>query len=710
MLFRNFGGIHQFAVTCARDLQRIDDLDLAHWAATSAPTSDLCSDPTLASALDPLDTGRVRAGQLVAARAFLFARLRGRDRLADRSSSLFFEEFDTQSPEGRLMLATARRVVAELGRGGDGAVHLDDVVAFAASRTSRLANGDGVVPAAALDDPELAAALTDMLAVVPGRLDASGQPGFGREELDNFAERAQAWLDWRQGRAQAEVWGAATEHAAAAMDRLSSPLQIWFALCDLAQAQEQAGGVGAVHTPRDDEWPGLDLPALQRALGRVPLSAPVPTAELATDAWVHPAQRADVALVRATCPGTAGAAWTRATWDALQAELAPWRAWRQAQPPESFDALGPERVGALCDPELLAALHAAVQCDADAAAEVDALGDLQRTLALHQSLLEIANNFVNFSAVYDTTQVALFDAGSLVLDGRRLEFCLRVADRAKHRAVAEAGALHLVYCEVFAAAGGAALFEIAAPVTSGEVGRIAVGRRGLFIDRKGEQFDALVVDVVDNPVSIVEAMRAPFRHAWQALTDRVQAVAGTVVDPKKGLLALPDKPADAAKPADAGKTVDGKPAEAPKAAPPSWQAILVGGGLTFAALSSAVTYAVTSLARMRLTTLVLAVVAVCVLVAVVAGLLGWLRLRRRDMGALLEANGWAINARMKVTRRIGLYFTRRPPLPADARLQRPDALAVFTAPEDRRRARTLAVWIALWSLAVALYAWVRYAG
>ncbi|MBM4342278.1 MAG: hypothetical protein FJ100_02750 [Deltaproteobacteria bacterium] len=707
MLFRNFGGIHQFAVTNAADLERIDDLDLAHWAATSAPTADLCADPTLAQALDPRGTGRVRAEQLVAAREFLFARVRGRDRLADGSSSLFFEEFDDQTAEGRQMRATARRVATETGRGGDGAVHLDDVVAFEAAYATRLANGDGVVPAAAVEDAELAAAIADMLAVVPGRLDASGQPGVGHAELDNFAERAQAWLVWRDGRPAAEVWGPITEVAVAAVDRLDRPMQTWFALCELAQAQAEAGGFGGVHTPRDADWPGLDLAALQEALGRVPLSAPVESGALAADAWIHPRFREQVALVRAASPASAAPAWTRNSWALLQAEVRPWREWLQARPPEPFDQLGADRVRALCDPALLEALGAVARIDADAASEVDALGDLHRTLVLHRSILEIANNFVNFSAVYDTTQVALFDAGSLVLDGRRLEFCLHVADRAAHRRIAEASALCLVYCEVSAAAGGAALFDIAAPVTSGEVGRIAIGRRGLFVDRQGGQFDALVVDIVDNPVSIAEAMRAPFRNAWQTLTDRVQAVAGRVVDPKKGLLGgTLDKQVEPA------KAADGKPAEPAKAVvtAPSWQTILVGGGLTFAALSSAVTYAVTSLARMRLSTLLLAVLAVCALVAAVAGVLGWLRLRRRDMSALLEANGWAVNAQMKVTRRVGLYFTRRPPLPVGAKLERPDALAAFTASEDRRRARSLAVWVALWSLSVALYAWLRHLG
>ncbi len=43
------------------------------------------------------------------------------------------------------------------------------------------------------------------------------------------------------------------------------------------------------------------------------------------------------------------------------------------------------------------------------------------------------------------------------------------------------------------------------------------------------------------------------------------------------------------------------------------------------------------------------------------------KLRRRDLSAILEGSGWAINARMRLTRAQARYFTERPPFPAGAR-------------------------------------------
>ena len=44
MRFRNFGGIYQFQITNEEDLAKIDVLDPARWAATSAPLHDLHCD------------------------------------------------------------------------------------------------------------------------------------------------------------------------------------------------------------------------------------------------------------------------------------------------------------------------------------------------------------------------------------------------------------------------------------------------------------------------------------------------------------------------------------------------------------------------------------------------------------------------------------------------------------------------------------------
>jgi len=53
-------------------------------------------------------------------------------------------------------------------------------------------------------------------------------------------------------------------------------------------------------------------------------------------------------------------------------------------------------------------------------------------------------------------------------------------------------------------------------------------------------------------------------------------------------------------------------------------------------------------------------------VAVPASLVAHLKLRQRDLSAILEASGWAITARMRLTRRQADYFTCVPGYPSGA--------------------------------------------
>jgi len=105
------------------------------------------------------------------------------------------------------------------------------------------------------------------------------------------------------------------------------------------------------------------------------------------------------------------------------------------------------------------------------------------------------------------------------------------------------------------------------------------------------------------------------------------------------------------------------------------QNLLIGGSIAFAAIGSAMAYVVSAVTAIAPLKLVGGIAGIAAAVAALSGLLGWLKLRRRDMGMLFEASGWAINPRMKITRRLGLIFTRTPDFPPGTTTDRSDMLA-----------------------------------
>ena len=94
--------------------------------------------------------------------------------------------------------------------------------------------------------------------------------------------------------------------------------------------------------------------------------------------------------------------------------------------------------------------------------------------------------------------------------------------------------------------------------------------------------------------------------------------------------------------------------------------ILVGLGVATAALGSAFAYISNTVigmsAAQRLASLLGAVAVVFVPVSLVAVM----KLRSQDMSSLLEACGWAVNARLRLSRAQRRQFTRKTPFPARA--------------------------------------------
>ena len=97
--------------------------------------------------------------------------------------------------------------------------------------------------------------------------------------------------------------------------------------------------------------------------------------------------------------------------------------------------------------------------------------------------------------------------------------------------------------------------------------------------------------------------------------------------------------------------------------------MLLGGGVAVAALMSALAYVGKVVVENPLAILLGVAGAILVLILPTAIRAG-LKLRQRDLSAILEGTGWAINARMRLTHRQALTFTTRPAHAMDVRGRR----------------------------------------
>lgn len=659
---RSFGGIHQLQVIDDLDLGRIDTVDPARWAATSAPIHDLHCDAAFLAYVDGEGTGRIRVSQLVAARDWIFERLANRKRMTQKADFLALADLDLQKEGGRRTRQAAEHVLLQLGVKERERITLAQVQAFRASYNKTLANGDGIVCPEVIPEPEVAQLIRDVMATTGHAMDASGRPGVGDAELARFLERARAYRAWKarpssDGKALLP-WGDDTGPAAALVEGLDAKIEELFWVCDLLKLEAQPADKLRLSP---DDWKTFrarDAAEIERYLTGSPLGTPSPDGRLPLAGAVNPVYQERFEALRARvlerALGAKEKELTRALWRKVKALFAPYLAWQKEKPAEPFQKL-PEALleGYLSGP-LAGRVQHFIGVDEAAAPELEQIAGVEKLILYQRWLIELVNNFVNFSAIYQPQEIALIEMGSLVIDGRRLDFTARVANRATHKPVASESLIFLVYAEIREKDGSAPAFEVVAPVTAGERGRIRTGKRGIFIDVGGKQWDAIVVDVVENPISFAEAIRAPFRRAVGFVSRKIEEFTSTQLQSaEKGIQEAATKaPAAPAAPPPL-------PGAAPAPAGSNLHGLVLVGGIAISAVTAALSVVASKLVEIGVT-------GVAGIVGAVIGLsafLGWLRLRRRDMSLLLEANGWAVNVHMNVTRRLGGLFTRTPPFP-----------------------------------------------
>ena len=696
MTLRNFGGIHQFVVATAEDLARIDLIDAARWAATSAPLRDLHCDDGFLAFVDSDGKGRIRVAELLRARDWAFARLSDKAGLGEKSDVLQLARIDQVGEAGRKLHGSASHVLKELGRGGDVKIALADVRGFRAGYAKTLRNGDGVVPAELVTDAEVQQLVKDVVAVVGSAPDASGLAGANEALLAKYLEGAKAFLAWvLKGKTTPQIFPLAGETGAAvaAIAAVDAKLEEFFLRCDLLRQEHLTPDWLKLTDAEVEALKGKDAAALTAWLAASSFAPLNVAGALAVSAPVNPSFQAawDTlhAAVLARLPGTQQLqSLDRASWQKVKGEFDAHLAWIKEKPAQPYDTIPTERLAALEAGPLPGKLRALFESDLAAAPELAQVVELEKLILFQRWLVELANNFVNFSAIYSPSQTALVEMGSIVIDGRRLEFCTKVEDRAAHKKVAAESLIFLVYAQITDQDGKAAAFEVVAPVTAGERGRLRVGKRGIFVDNAGREWDATVVEIVEHGISVLEAALAPFRRAQKMIAERIEAsVASKQAAQEKSMMATASKGVDHAsttveKAADARPPPPAPPpahapapAPAPAAGGGGMQNLLIGGSIAFAAIGSALAYVVSAVTSIAPLKLLGGIAGLVLAVAGISALLGWLKLRRRDMGLLFEASGWAINTEMKITRRLGVTFTRTPGFPDGTRVDRLDILA-----------------------------------
>ncbi|MGQ0614169.1 MAG: hypothetical protein ACT4PV_10575 [Planctomycetaceae bacterium] len=654
--FYRAGGVDQVRFDSGADLAHLGSLDQKLWMALSCPVKGLEFDERTLALLDSDADGCVRAPELIAAAEWTCSLLKNPDDLLKGREVLPLAAIAAETPEGKQLLASARHILASLGKREAAEISIEEAMNTKEIFAKAVLNGDGFVPPEFIEDEQVRKAAQEVVDCLGGENDRSGKPGISQVKVDAFFDAARAFDGWWK-KAEADSksvlpLGEKTAAAHAALRAVAAKVDDYFGRCRLAAYDGRA-----LQALNREEAAYLtvaakDFTITAAEVAGFPLAAVEAAKGLPLEGAVNPAWSAAIAALRDAVVrpllGKEKKALSDAEWTALKERLAPFEAWQAGKEGGAVEKLGVGRVRALLASDAKAKLEAVIAKDLAVAPQVEAMTKVERLARLHRDLYPLARNYVSFVDFY-ARKPSIFQSGTLYLDARACTLCVQVLDGGKHALLAGMSKAYLAYVDC--RRHGEAPMTVACAFTAGDSDNLFVGRNGVFYDRRGRDWNATITKIVDNPISIRQAFWAPYKKVLRFLEAQAAKRAAAADDASTAKLqttATATGAAAAAGTAPAKSKFDVGVIAALGVAVGGIAAVLsgvVGGFLGLGAYMP------------------LGVVGLLLLISGPSMLIAWLKLRQRNLGPILDANGWAVNALAKVNIPLGTALTERAVLP-----------------------------------------------
>ena len=651
--FANIGGASRVKITTGEDIAHLDELDPKMWTVLSCPVTGLEIDEKSLAYIDADADGKIRVADVIATSQWLSGAVKNLDVLVEGTDSIDIEHLDQENAAGQKLYKSAKQILENLGKEGT-VISLADTKDIAAIFAKTRFNGDGIITDASTDDADEKATIAAAVAAFGGVADRSGAAGINAEMIENFYKALAEYAAWQAAVVEAP-FGDKTDAAIAAYNALDAKVKDFFMRSKLAAFSPDSAAALDVQTASIASISADNLTGKTEEIAAYPIARITGKPEIDLTAQVNPAWSAQFDLIK-TVALEGKTVLTEADWAAVGAQFAAYTGWKAAKAGAAVEALGLDAVKKFIEQDKKAALLDLVAQDAALAEEAANIDMVDKFLHILRDFYRLVRNFVTLHDFYDKDKKvsAIFQSGRLIIDQRECRLCMKVTDMGKHNASAATSGMFLVYCDCTTKTKPGKLTIVAA-VTVGEIGDLIVGKNAVYYDNAGLEWDAVITKIVDNPISVAQAFWSPYRRMAKTVENLINKSAA-------------DK--DAKMMADATAKINAAPAAlpagtdpkaAPAAAPPfdiaKFAGIFAAIGMALGMIGSALVVIFKGLKAMAWWKLILVFVAIMLVISGPAMVLAWLKLRRRNIAPLLNANGWAVNAASKISIPFGETLT-----------------------------------------------------
>lgn len=669
--FSTVGGVKRVNLDSGADLIHLNQLDQKLWTALSCPVYGLEIDHKTLALIDTDNDGQIRVPEVLEAVKWITSILKTPDSLLSADAVFPLSAIDETTEEGRKILSSANIILRNLGKEHADSLTVEDTSDMEQIFMAARFNGDGIITEETVDTDDLKVLVNEIITCMGSVTDLGGKPGISIELLQQFMDACTLYLAWH---AKAEnnsaifPLGENSEAAYASYLAIKAKVDDYFIRCRLAAFDPQSTAALNLSVARVEAISEKDLSASLDEIATYPLAKvepgkPLPLAGGINPAWEKAMASFSELVARQQFIGNTTI--TETEWLSLNNIFVDFVQWKTEKEGSEVEQLGLDRIKEILAGKGVAELASFIEQDKALEHEANSIMKVDQLVRYHRDLYTLLKNFVTFYDFYSPGFKAIFQAGTLYIDQRSCDLCIKVTNMEKHGKMASMSGMFLMYCECTSRANSSEKMTILAALTNGDIDNLMVGRNALFYDRSGQDWDATIIKIIDNPISIRQAFWSPYRKVSRFVETQVNKFAASQDDKVTGNATKGIEDAQ-------GKLVAGT-ADAPKVAAPPFDigkfvGIFAAISLALGAIGTAIASVIAGFLGLTWWKMPLAVSGLMLLISGPAMVMAYLKLRKRNLAPILDANGWAINADVNVNIQFGYLLTQLATLPYGSKI------------------------------------------
>ena len=687
--FSRVGGVNRINIESGKDLLHLAELDQKLWTALSCPVNGLEIDEVTLQLIDSDKDGRIRVPEIIEAVTWMCSMITNLNILLRQEKDFPLSELNTKHEVGKHMQASIKQILENLGKPHAKTISVDDTSDTIAIFAKTKFNGDGIITVDSTDDKKLKKIIESCIATIGSAIDRSGNPGITEEMIESLYTECNNYSTWYEiAEADATIFpfGEKTEEALQIYLSVKSKVEDYFLRCRLAEFDPESAHVLNMVSSRYETISSKDITTCIDEIATYPLAKIEADKSLSLDKGLNPAWEKQILackqhIISKILPKKN--AITEAEWQKIVQVFEPYISWQSQKNGGVVESLGLTVIREILKQNKKEALLSLVAQDKALETEANNIFLVDKLVRYYRDLYTLLKNFVTFYDFYSPEHIAIFQTGTLFIDQRSCDLCIKVTDMPKHSLMAGQSGMFLMYCDCFSKTKNEKM-SIVVAMTNGDINNLMVGKNAIFYDRTGQDWDATITKIIDNPISIRQAFWSPYRklvkfietqaNKFAASKDNQVTTTATSNIEKTTAAAeahqvtatpiVPDPPKAPVQPFDIGKFVG----------------IFAAIGMALGAIGAVLASFISGFLGLTWWKMPIALVGIMLLISGPAMLMAWLKLRKRNIAPILDANGWAINARALVNITFGNTLTQIVKLPKNARIDLKDPFAAKAAP------------------------------